>query len=131
MNRPYSGWNVDTESLGANEGHIANAARAREREEEENARLAAIGRNVAHDRLQFREYLGLAQGELNVLLLIVERSDHVLDLRAQGPCTRPRFALGGARCIFFARETGPEQGRGHGGGTRGFNQRPRQKTRRK
>ena len=44
-------------------------------------RLAPIGRNVAHDGLQLGEDLGLAQGELDILLLVVKGGDHVFDLR--------------------------------------------------
>ena len=48
-----------------------------------DVRLATIGRNVAHDGLELRKDLGLAEGELDVLVLIVKRGDHVLDLRVR------------------------------------------------
>ena len=53
-------------------------------ESEENLRLATLGRDVAHDGLELREDLGLAQGELRVLVVVVKGGNHVLDLRARG-----------------------------------------------
>lgn len=54
---------------------------ARSMRSEDDLRLTTLRRDVAHDGLELREDLRLAQGQLDVPLLIVEQRDHILDLR--------------------------------------------------